>query len=160
MHQSSETPDSAAIASNLIGIANTHWARHEYPEAIDHIQRALVIRESFVPLNKPSVAATIAILASIYQDCGNIALALDLSKKALNLFESLPSTDPSILADLHYDLGTMQISTDSFDDAYHSFESAVKIYSKILPQGHPDRVAAEHDLQRVFDLHKKNKINK
>ncbi|CAF5178946.1 unnamed protein product, partial [Rotaria magnacalcarata] len=101
-----------------------------------------------------------AILASIYQDCGNIGLAIDLSKKALNRFESLPSTDPSILADLHYDLGTMQISTDSFDDAYHSFESAVKIYNKILPQGHPDRVAAEHDLQRVVDLHKKKKTNK
>ncbi|CAF1612815.1 unnamed protein product [Rotaria magnacalcarata] len=160
LHQSSQTPDSAAIASNLIGIANTHWALHEYPEAIDHVQRALTIRESFVPPNKPSIAATIAILASIYQDCGNIGLAIDLSKKALNRFESLPSTDPSILADLHYDLGTMQISTDSFDDAYHSFESAVKIYNKILPQGHPDRVAAEHDLQRVVDLHKKKKTNK
>ncbi|CAF4865826.1 unnamed protein product, partial [Rotaria magnacalcarata] len=81
------------------GIANTHWALHEYPEAIDHVQRALTIRESFVPPNKPSIAATTAILASIYQDCGNIGLAIDLSKKALNRFESLPSTDPSILAD-------------------------------------------------------------
>lgn len=152
MCQSSSTPDSTAIAANLIGIANTHWARHEYPEAIDYTQRGLTLRENQVPPNSVSIAATLAMLGSIYQDCGNLGLALDLTKKALVLFESLPSTDTSILADLYYALGTIQLNTGLLDDAYRNYKQLVKIYRKTLPREHPDRLEAENDLQRVIEL--------
>ena len=155
MRQSHQSPDLPSIASNLIGIANAHWSRREYPEAIDNTQRALVIRESIVPSNEASVAATLAMLGNIYQDSGNIGLALDLCRKALVLFERTLSADSPIIAELFYSMGTMQLDTDLIDDAYHSFERVVRIYRKILPQGHPDRIAAENDLRRVIHLHQK-----
>ncbi|CAF3838221.1 unnamed protein product [Rotaria sordida] len=157
LRQSNQSSDDAAIATNLIGIANAHWARQEYPEAIDNTQRALALRERIVPLNKTSVAATLAMLGNIYQDCGNVALALDLCKKAFVMFESTYSPDPSILAELYHSLGTMQLSMGSFDDAYHSFDNVVKIYRQIFPQGHPDCIAAENDLQQVIKLHSPSK---
>ncbi|CAF2382775.1 unnamed protein product [Rotaria sp. Silwood2] len=157
LRQANQSPDDAATASNLIGIANAHWAHQEYPAAIDNVQRALALREHIVPPNKISVAATLAMLGNIYQDCGNVALALDLCKKALVMFESTYSPDPSVLAELHYSLGTMHLSTGSFDDAYLSFENVAKIYRQIFPQGHPDRLAAENDVQQVIMLRHKSK---
>ncbi|CAF4541955.1 unnamed protein product [Rotaria sp. Silwood1] len=156
LRQSNQSPDDAAIASNLIGIANTHWARQEYPEAIDYAQRALALRERIVPPNKVSIAATLAMLGNIYQDCGNIALALDLCKKALAMFESTYLPNPSILAELHYSLGTMQLSAGSLDEAYHNLENVAKVYRQIFPQGHPDRIATENDLQHVITLRQKS----
>jgi tetratricopeptide (TPR) repeat protein len=160
LRQSDQSPDQsldqAAIASNFVGIANAHWSRREYLEAIDNTQRALAIRESLVPLNEASLGATLAMLGNIYQDSGNIGLALDLCKKALAIFEHTLSADSPIIAELLYTLGTMQLDTELLDDAYHNFERVVKIYKKLLPHGHPDRIAAENDLRRVIHLHQKN----
>jgi tetratricopeptide (TPR) repeat protein len=154
LRQSNElSPDQAAIATNLIGLANAHWARHEYTEAVNYTQRALILRESLVPVNEASVAATLSILGSIYQDSGNIGLAIDLCKKALVLFERTLSSDSPILADLLCNLGVMQVSMESLEDAYRNFDRAVKIYQKFLPQDHPDRVAAENEYQRIVELH-------
>jgi len=159
LRQSHHSPDHAAIASNLIGIANAHWARHECTEAIDNAQRALTLRENLVPINEASVAATLAMLGNIYQDYGNSALAIDLCKKALVLFQRTLSPDSPVLAELFYNLGLMELSMEVLDDACHNFEQAVKIYSKILPQGHPDRLAAEHEYRRVVQLYQKKRNN-
>lgn len=159
LRQSNKSPDHAAIAANLVGIANAHWARHEYLEAIDNTQRALTLRESLVPPNETSIAATLAMLGNIYQDNGNNALAIDLCKKALILFERTLSPDSPMVADLLQNLGTMQLSMESLDDACHSFERAIKIYRKFLPQGHPDRITAENEYRRVVHLCQKNKNN-
>lgn len=159
LRQSHQSPDNAAIASNLIGIANAHWARREYPEAIDNTQRALDLREKLVPPNESSVAATLGMLGNIYQDCGNIPLALDLCKKALHVFERTLSPDSPIIAELLCNVGTMQLSMELLTDACRSFEQAVKIYRKFLPQGHPDRVATEKDYQQAVELYQKNQKN-
>ena len=98
-------------------------------------------------------------LGSIYHDQGNRALALDLSKKALVLFEHILSSDSSILAELHYNLGIMYLNTGSLADANHSFEHAVKIYTIILPEEHPDRTAAENGLEKVLQLRQKSTKN-
>jgi tetratricopeptide (TPR) repeat protein len=159
LRQSHHSPDNAAIASNLIGIANAHWAHQEYTEAIDNTQRALSIRENLVPPNEASVAATLAMLGNIYQDCGNSALAIDLCKRALVLFQHTLTPDSPVLAELFYNLGVMQLNMELLEDACHSFERAVQIYRKHLPRGHPDRLAAEHDYQRVVQLYHKKRNN-
>ncbi len=141
------------LLSHLIGIANAHWSCHEYPEAIDNAQRALAIRENLVPLNEASVAATLAMLSNIYQDSGNSALALDLSKKALVIFQrTLPSNSP-ILAELFYNVAIMQISMGLFGDACGSFERSIKVYKKFLPEGHPDLLSTEDEYRQVVKLY-------
>lgn len=157
MRQTHQTPDNAAIASNLVGIANAHWARREYPEAIDYAQRALQLRENLIPSNDASVAATLGMLGNIYQDCGNIALALELCKRSFRMFERTLSPDSPILAELLCNLGTMQLSMEFLADACRSFERAVGIYKKCLPQGHSDLVAAEKDHQETLRLYQKKK---
>jgi tetratricopeptide (TPR) repeat protein len=152
MRQTKETPDHASIGANYIGIANAHWARQEYTEAIDNAQRALTIRESLVPSNEASIAATLGVLANIYQDNGNNALGIELSKKALVTFERTLASDSPILAELFFNMGVMQSNMELFPDAYQSFERAVKVYRKFLPEGHPDLVAAEDEQRRVQQL--------
>lgn len=157
LRQSKASPDEAAIAANLVGIANVHWARQEYPEAIDNAQRALIIRQSLVPLNEASLAATFAMLGNIYQDSGNSALGLDVTQKALALFEKTMSRDSLVLGELLLNMGTMQISIDAFDDACRSFARAVKTYKRFLPEKHPDRLAAESEYERAIQLYEKKK---
>ena len=157
VRQSKASPDEASIATNLVGIANVHWARQEYPEAIDNAQRALIIRQSLVPLNEASLAATFAMLGNIYQDSGNSALALDLTQKALSLFEKTLSRDSLIVGELLLSMGTMQISIEAFEDACRSFARAVKTYKRFLPETHPDRLAAESEYERAVQLFEKKK---
>ena len=157
IRQSKRSPDEAAVAANLVGIANVHWARQEYQEAIDNAQRALILRQSLIPSNETSVAATYAMLGNIYQDSGNSVLALDLTQKALVLLEKTLSRDSPILAELLLNMGTMQVNIEAFEDACRSLTRAVKLYKRFLPEKHPDRLAAESEYQRVVDLYEKKK---
>jgi tetratricopeptide (TPR) repeat protein len=152
MRQTKETPDQASIGANYIGISNAHWARQEYSEAIDNAQRALTLRESLLPRNEASIAATLGMLGNIYQDSGNNALGIELSKKALTTFERTLASDSPILAELLFNMGIMQSNMELYADACNSFERAAKVYRKFLPEGHPDLMAAEDEHQRVAQL--------
>ncbi|CAF0910435.1 unnamed protein product [Rotaria sordida] len=157
LHQVNPTTESVAIASNLIGIAKAHWGRHEYSEAIANGERALALQETLIPPNETSIATTLALLGNIYQDSGDSTHAIDLCTKALPLFERTVPNDSLILAELLYKLGIMQSSSGALDDAQRSLEQSYKIYRKLLPRGHQDRMSTENELRRVIQLRQKNK---
>lgn len=134
-------------------------ARHEYSEAISNAESALALREALVPPNEIKVASTLAFLSNIYQESGNITHAVDLCTKALIIYErTLPAYSP-ILAEILYKLGTIQSHSEALADAEHSFERSVKIYRRLFPRGHPDRMPAENELRRIIQLRDKNKEN-
>jgi tetratricopeptide (TPR) repeat protein len=151
--------ESDAVASSLLGIANAYWALQEYSKAIASAEQALVLREALIPPNETSVAATLALLGNIYQDFGDTVHALDLCTRALILFERNVPADSPMLAELLYNLGIIQSISGALSDAKHSLERSVKIYRKILPKGHQDRVLAENELRNITELRQKNKQN-
>jgi tetratricopeptide (TPR) repeat protein len=159
LRQAIPTTESAAIASCLIGLARAHLARREHSEAIANAERALALQEALVPPNETSVAMTLALLGNIYEDFGDSTHALVLCTKALILFERTLPANLAILAELLRNLGTIQSRFETLADAQHSLERSVKIYGKVLPRGHQERVSAENELRRIVQLRQKNKEN-
>ncbi|CAF0911025.1 unnamed protein product [Rotaria sp. Silwood1] len=157
LHQANPTTKSIAIASNLIGIANARWVRREYSDAIANAEQALALQEALVPPNETSMATTLTLLSNIYQDSGDSTRALDLCTKALPLFERTVPNDSPILAEFLYKLGTLQSNSEALVDAQRSLERSYKIYRKLLPRGHHDRMSTENELRRVMQLRQKNK---
>ncbi len=159
LRQAIPTTESSAIASSLHAIAKTHLARREYSEAIANAEKALALREALVPPNETGVAATLALLGDIYQDFGDINHALTLCTKALAILErNVPANSP-VLAKILYNLSILQSHSEELTDAQQSLERSVKIYRKILPKGHQDRVLVENELRRIIELRQKNKEN-
>lgn len=159
MRQSIPTIEPATIASSLFGIAQNHWARGEHTEAISNAERALALQEVAVPQNETNVATTLSLLGHIYQDSGDTTRALDVRTRALIIFEGTMPPDSPILAELLYNLGLLQLRSEALADAQKSLDRSVKIYRKILPKVHADRMVAENELRRVVQLRQKNKEN-
>ncbi|CAF3308764.1 unnamed protein product [Rotaria socialis] len=157
LRQKDPTTETVALVSNFIGVAKCHLARREHSEAINNAERALALQEVLVPLNEASIGATLILLGNIYQDSGDNIRALEMCTKALPLLERTVSDGSSILAELFFKLGTMQSSLGALTDAQRSLERSYKIYKRLVPRGHEDRMLAENELRRVLQLRQNSK---
>ncbi|CAF2125877.1 unnamed protein product [Rotaria magnacalcarata] len=152
LRQNDPTIETVALVSNFIGVAKCHSARREHSEAINNAERALALQEVLVPLNETSIGATLILLGNIYQDFGDNIHALEMCTKAFPHLERSVSDDSSTLAELLFKLGTMQSSLGALVDAQRSLERSYKIYKRLVPRGHEDRMLAENELRRVLRL--------
>lgn len=118
---------------------------------------ALKLQETVQTSKDTSVGNLLVMLANIYQDAGKHREAFETCTKALAIFEQTLSPDSQVIAELLESMGVIQIDLHALDGAQQSFQRAVDIYQKILPAGHPSRVSAEIDLQRVVRLIQKKK---
>lgn len=147
------------IASSLLGMAHAHRACNKHSEAIGNTERALALQKAVVPSDENSIAKTLVLLGNIYQDFGDNAHAIDLYKQASIIFERIQRADSPTLAELFYNLGIVQARCEQLADAQSTLERSVKIYRRLWARGHPDRVLAENEYRRVFELRQKNKEN-
>lgn len=115
------------------------------------------MQEVLIPLNETSIGTTLVLLGNIYQDSGDNTHALEMCTKAFPLLERTVSDDSTILAELLFKLGTMQSSLGALVDAQRSLERSYKIYKRLVPRGHEDRMLAENELRRVLQLRQNNK---
>ncbi|CAF0889147.1 unnamed protein product [Rotaria sp. Silwood1] len=154
--------DVAAQVASLLAIGNAHWARREFDKAIEMTQRALSLQETLQLVNEVPVGTILATLGNIYQDSGKHHQALEMCTRALAIFERNLPAYSQVIAELLEEMGAIQLDLRTLDDAKQSFERVVDIYTKVLPQRHPNRVSAEIDLERVIRLiqKKKSKLKK
>ncbi|CAF4003521.1 unnamed protein product [Adineta steineri] len=159
LRQNNPTTSPATIAANFLSISKAHWARREYPQAITNAEQALAIQEALVPPQEPEVGVTLSLLGNFHRDTRDYTSALDLCTRALDIFERILSPYSSLTAGVLYQLGKIHLNLGALSDAQQSLEQANKIYRRIVPAGHPDRVSAENELQRVNQFLEQNQDN-
>ncbi|CAF1538807.1 unnamed protein product [Rotaria magnacalcarata] len=154
-----QTIDRKLIAGSLIGIANAYWGEQNLNEALEYTTQALTLNESVGSGNELNLATNLIILASIHHSRGDDNLALEVAKQALALLESCVPRDSPVLASFLNNLGTIQFSLGLFGDAQLSFARALIICEKSFPEGHPQRLAMEDNIDRITEMEQNNQQN-
>ncbi len=74
----------------------------------------------------------------------------------MGLLERCLPPDSLALASLINNVATIQVAEKLFTAARHSFDRALEIFKKSLPEGHPKRVTAERNIQRIIEIERWN----
>jgi tetratricopeptide (TPR) repeat protein len=140
-------------------MANAYWGQQNLSEALNHAQQALTLNESFETGNDLNIAVNLAILANIYYNSGDPLRALELATRALGLLERCAPSDSLALASIVNNVATIQVANGLFADARRTYDRALEIFRKILPEGHPKRIAMETNIQRITEMERRNEKN-
>lgn len=153
LRQSQPNLDQRLLAHNLFGMANAYWGQGNLFEALTCAQQALVIKESLpTEKNDSTIASILAILANIYHDSGDDIRALELAKRALNLFEQCSSTSSLGIVSILNNIGAIQVSVGLLDDALLTFVRLSQIYETTVPEEHPKRTAINNNIRQIMAM--------
>ncbi len=114
-----------AVGRGLQTLGGVAAIRADYPQAIEHFQRALRIYEKLD--NRRGTVAAINNLASIHGATGNHALALELLERSVALQDG---EDPQQQAHTLYLLAMSHGQRGNFGKALEALERALEIYRK------------------------------
>lgn len=112
----------------------------------------MIINESVQSNNDLNIASNTAILANIYYQHGDDIRALELSRRALVLFENCISCESVTITTLLNNIGTIEVNIGLYDVALVTFIRALNIVRRILPDGHPKRQVIENNIQRWQEM--------
>ncbi|CAF2136811.1 unnamed protein product [Rotaria magnacalcarata] len=154
-----QTIDRKLIAGSLIGIANAYWGEQNLSEALEYVTQAATLNESVGSGNELNLATNLITLASIHHSRGDDNRALEVAKQGLALLESCVPRDSPVLASFLNNLGTIQFSLGLFGDTQLSFARALIICEKSFPEGHPQRLAMEDNIDRITEMEQNNQQN-
>ncbi|CAF3648458.1 unnamed protein product [Rotaria socialis] len=152
-----QTIDRKLIADSLIGIANAYWGEQNL--TLEYVTQAVTLNESVGSGNELNLATNLITLASIHHSRDDDNRALEVAKQALALLESCVPRDSPVLASFLNNLGAIQFSLGLFGDAQLSFARALIICEQSLPEGHPQRLAMEGNINRITEMERNNQQN-
>ncbi|CAF4276119.1 unnamed protein product [Adineta steineri] len=123
-------------------------------EALDCLQKALIIYQKHLPTNHPQ-------MGDLYNNIGLTHYILeqyDLAFEHLNISlkikeKCLPPQHPDI-AMTHFNLGLVYESQDQLQEALSYLEKAITIYRHVLYPTHPTIIKVEQIIERVSDKSK------
>jgi len=156
LRQLAQQTNPILIARCFLGIANAYWGLDKLSDALTYAQQALTINESVPSDNDLNIASNTAILANIYYQYGDDIQALELSRRALALFENCTSSESVMITTLLNNIGTIEVNIGLYDVALVTFIRALNIVRRILPDGHPKRMAIENNLHRWREIQELN----
>ena len=144
----------ALLANYLLGLAKCYLGEGKLSEALDYAQQALTINESITSDNDLNIAINLGIIVNIHHGLGKLDEALIVARRALTLLERCATSDSLNLARLLNNIGAIQLTAGVLSDARHSLDRSLKIYEKILPEGHPTRTALETTIRQIDQVEK------
>lgn len=144
--------DPSMIARCLVGMGNVHWTRREFDDALDHAERALVLREQEVkPRNDFDIASCLGNIGNILHDQGDMDRALIYAKRAVDLLSQCAHGDRRLAAAFN-NLGAMYQARGDYVQARQNYEEALRVFPN---QNHPYRHSTLNNLARLNALEKK-----
>lgn len=136
--------DHPAIAENLEDLGLMLIRGGEYPEAEEHLQEALRLRE--LGGDSSATASTLSHLGTLYRTLKNFPLAEEHLRRSIALAETGGLGDRSTLANSAHELAITLGERGHFQEAGVFFIRALKIREKIFPPEHPDVLSSLESL--------------
>ncbi len=124
----------AAFETNL-GVLRYMQAR--YPEALEHHQRALALREKLYGGDHLDVANSLSLAGSTLQVMGRLAEALAMAERALAMRLRLLGADHPLIATGLANVAGLNLAHGRADQAVEAFRRALAIKRASLPADHP-----------------------
>ena len=158
-HAEKDQTNPALSANILLGMANAYWGQKDLSQALNCCEQALILNTSVPTGNDINIATNLSILANIHRDAGDDIQALEIAKRALNIFERCASSNSSALTLLLNNIGVIQIGLEQLNDAKLTFIRILQIYDKTLPTGDPKRITVHNNIQRIAEMEQNQAID-
>jgi tetratricopeptide (TPR) repeat protein len=126
---------------------------------LQNAQQALVLNESIESGNELNLAMNLAIFANIHHKAGDNTQALDFIQRAVTIFERCAPSDSLALALVLNNMAAIQTGLGLFTEARHQYDRVLEIFRKVLPEGHPKRLAMETNVEINKQTIKNNEEN-
>jgi tetratricopeptide (TPR) repeat protein len=138
-------------AAGLLHQAGYYLLEHgRYTQAEPLLERALAIREKALGPEHPDVAASLDILAGLYDDQARYAQAKPLYRRALAIRRKALSPEHPHLATSFNNLAILCCNLGRHARAKALHQRALAIREKVLGPEHPDVAASLHNLAIVY----------
>jgi tetratricopeptide (TPR) repeat protein len=139
--------------ANLLNGAGGYFrGRAAYAQAQPLYERALAIREKVLGLEHPHTAASLAALASLLQDKGELAAARPLFERALAVCEQVLGPEHPETATSLNNLALLLRNQGDLAAARPLYERALAIREKALGPEHPHTAASLNNLARLLQV--------
>ena len=125
-------------------------------EAKPIYERALKIREQTLDPTHRDVARTLTLLAMTEAKLGHLTRAIQLSMRAIDIWNRSKESDSRRAADALVVHGTLQANQGNYKDAQASYDRALLILRRIVGPAHPHVAAAQISLAEAFALERQS----
>lgn len=126
----------ARIATSRNNLGALYYARGEYQQALEQLNRALKLREDALGPNDPDVAATLLLIAGVQSALGEDAKARSLVERAVALQEAALGPDNPDLAWGLNSLGVLDFNEGDYVQAEQLQERALGIFQRAYGPDH------------------------
>ena len=141
-------------AHSFNNIGNVCWKLGNSMMAIDHLSKALYIKEQILDGNHPEIAISYINIAVIYNDWGMHAVAIDYLEKARDIAVNAYGENNSTVASIYNNLGFAYYSTGKYDQALQHHFHALEIRKKILGIEHPETAISYNSIGLIYKVQK------
>lgn len=126
------------VASIYVNIGLLLLDQGDVDKALTYFKKTYSIREKHFGLQSPFVAKACVYLGNTYLAKRYYEEAHDWLKKGVDIFSSLPASDPGDLADAKNDLGLYFEQVGNYREALRQYEGALKINARKINRNDPD----------------------
>jgi tetratricopeptide (TPR) repeat protein len=137
-----------AIYLNNIGVV--HIEKKNWLEALDYLQKALIIRQKHLPLNHPWFGSTYNNIGIIYDALNQPDLALKQHDLSLQIYYKSLSPQHSLIGMTLHNKGTVYEKQGNLNEALSYYNEATIIYRYTLPSTHPYCVRTDKSIRRIL----------
>ncbi len=143
-----DEPNAQAAAHDAIG--RTYQSLGLYPEAENHLRRALELRRLAHPEDHPDFAASLNHLGALLQDRNRFAEAEPFLRDALSMRQRLHTTDHPDLAESLNSAGLILQHRHEYSAAHAMHNQALEMQRRLFGNQHADLA---HTLNLIGNLH-------
>jgi tetratricopeptide (TPR) repeat protein/predicted Ser/Thr protein kinase len=142
-------PGGLREASGLNNLANVHYSKGEYEDAVSRHQRALSLREATLGENHPDVATSLNNMANAFHSQGNFDDAAAMHQRALRIREAtLGPEHPDVGTSLN-NFANLRYSQGRYDESAKLHERALAIRESARGSRHPDVATSLNNFAEV-----------
>ncbi|ACY13822.1 tetratricopeptide repeat protein [Haliangium ochraceum] len=152
LDEHSETPDSASLASSLLGLARVLHAQGEFESARVQLERSLVLHtNTHGTVDHPHVTDTLYELAQILRSQGDLDGARDRLERALRKYIARYGTDEHVrVVGVLHALAGVRLRQGDLDGSHSLLERSLALTRSLHGSDvHPLIARALHELGRV-----------
>jgi len=136
-----------------VELANTHtrvgvvmYNLGDLEMTLQHLHKALKLREEALGSDHPQVAATCIHLGSLYRNSGDFDKSLEFMLKAVDIQKKSLGEEHSVVASTYNNIGALHYQSNDFARAIREYEKALQIQLKTKGELHVDTAGTFHNL--------------
>ncbi|CAF3674949.1 unnamed protein product [Rotaria sp. Silwood1] len=141
-------PMNIASLHNQMGVIYDDIGNHL--QALEHYEKALTMKQSYLPSDDPSFAALLSNIGLNYQNLGNKNRALTYLKQALAIAGKMSKPNPEILGSIHNNIAGILDEQGQYDEALQHYREGLQHRLAYLPSTHPDIAVSYSDIGFLY----------